>query len=94
MQKIYCTINRVGNEAEIMCVMCVHVSGRSVNGNECPLHVKAVTHWSFLLFTQSYFHIRSLIGKIQDFNVKNDQESSWGYNILPKMQMLLNKDFS
>lgn len=27
MQKIYFTINRVGNEAEIMCVVCVYVSG-------------------------------------------------------------------
>ena len=27
MQKIYCTINRVGNETKIMSVVCVHVSG-------------------------------------------------------------------
>lgn len=30
MQKIYCTINRVGNEAEIMCVVCVYVDGQPV----------------------------------------------------------------
>ena len=47
MQKIYCTINRVGNETKIMSVVCVHVSGWPIVIMNGPIHVKAVTHLKF-----------------------------------------------
>lgn len=55
MKKIYCTINRVGNEVEIMCVVCVCISGQSISDNECPLHIKAITHLKlFAVYTELF----------------------------------------
>lgn len=58
MQKIYCTINRVGNETKITSVVSVHVSGWPISDNECPLHVKAVTRLKFFspIYTELFLY--------------------------------------
>lgn len=71
-----------------MCGVCV-CRWAAGSGYECPPYAKAVTTHSYLLFIQSYFHIYSLTGKVQDFNVKITNNSSWEYNIMSKMQSVI-----